>query len=191
MLSHWPRFLEIVRGASQFLNTTTFYGHNDADLLQLGNGDLKDLKKARSYFALWAVMKSPLLLATNITTLVNEHADVVEVIKNPYLHAFNQDDEHGGPALPFNWTDHKEVPQFWKGPLMFDNMNGLLVLMLNVDKGTKEMGFNYTQLGLAESAKYGVVDAWNQSLVAQCQTSLQYSVPVEGNDTAVYFVKPC
>ena len=39
-------------------------GHfNDADMLEVGNGDLT-LAEQRSHFALWCIMKSPLILGT-------------------------------------------------------------------------------------------------------------------------------
>lgn len=43
---------------------TDFYGRNDMDMLQLGNGDLS-IDEAKAHFTAWALMKSTLLIGTD------------------------------------------------------------------------------------------------------------------------------
>jgi hypothetical protein len=63
-------------------------GHyNDADMLEVGNGDLT-LAEQRSHFALWCVMKSPLLIGADARTLPRES---LAILTNEGLIAINQD----------------------------------------------------------------------------------------------------
>jgi alpha-galactosidase len=50
---------------SFLMNTVGFWGHSDADMLQIGNGNLT-LPESRYHFALWAAMKSPLIIGTAV-----------------------------------------------------------------------------------------------------------------------------
>ena len=68
-------------------------------MLEVGNGDLT-LEECRSHFAFWAIMKSPLLIGTNLVNLSQEHTDILQ---NKYLIAFNQDPVIGKPAAPYKW----------------------------------------------------------------------------------------
>lgn len=45
-------------------------------------------------------MKTPLLIGTDLTNLSQQNIDLW---KNPYLLAFNQDDVYGAPATPYKW----------------------------------------------------------------------------------------
>eukprot|EP00040_Diaphanoeca_grandis_P031936 m.192325 g.192325 ORF g.192325 m.192325 type:complete len:645 (-) comp32461_c0_seq1:111-2045(-) len=63
-------------------------GHyNDADMLEIGNGPLT-IAEQRSHFALWCVMKSPLIIGADVRAL---SADSLAILKNPHLIAINQD----------------------------------------------------------------------------------------------------
>lgn len=49
------------------LNSIGFYGHNDMDMMEIGNGALT-LQEQRTHFAAWAFLKSPILLGTDVST---------------------------------------------------------------------------------------------------------------------------
>ena len=76
-----------------------FWGHNDPDMLEVGNGDLT-IEERRSHFAFWAIMKAPLLIGTNLVNITQEN---IEILQNKYLLAFNQDPVIGKPAQPYKW----------------------------------------------------------------------------------------
>ena len=57
--------MPIVNHASFFTHTTNFWGHNDYDMLEVGNGDLT-IEENRSHFAIWAALKSPLIIGTPV-----------------------------------------------------------------------------------------------------------------------------
>lgn len=63
-------------------------GHfNDPDMLQIGNGDLT-LEEQRSHFGLWAITKSPLLLASDIRRLSQQQ---LAILSNRAIIGVNQD----------------------------------------------------------------------------------------------------
>ena len=59
----------------------------DPDMLEVGNGDLT-LDEQKTHFALWVIVKSPLLLGMDLRTISNESLDVV---KNKHLIRLHQD----------------------------------------------------------------------------------------------------
>jgi alpha-galactosidase len=59
----------------------------DPDMLEVGNGDLTD-DENRAHFSLWCIVKAPLLLGMDLTTLSNE---TVAIISNANLIRINQD----------------------------------------------------------------------------------------------------
>jgi hypothetical protein len=67
---------------------------NDLEMMQLGNGDFvaeegaAALARARAHMTMWAVMKSPLVLSTNLSTL---GPDTLRVAMNPLALRANQD----------------------------------------------------------------------------------------------------
>ena len=50
---------------TEILNYVDFYSHNDMDMMEIGNGELS-IYEQRTHFAVWAFMKSPILLGTNV-----------------------------------------------------------------------------------------------------------------------------
>lgn len=64
-------------------------GHfNDADMLEVGNGDLT-VPEQRSHFALWCLMKSPLIIGADVRAIP---AASMAILNNRALIAVNQDD---------------------------------------------------------------------------------------------------
>ena len=49
----------------QHLSSIDFWAHNDMDMMEIGNGNLT-IPEQRSHFAIWAFMKSPILLGTDV-----------------------------------------------------------------------------------------------------------------------------
>lgn len=114
---------------------------NDADMLEVGNQvALHDIVGARSHFSLWCIMKSPLILGTDITSK-HYTADAHNILANPEAIAINQDPlglqafvvwksskglESAKPKLP-------PVPlqSVWAGPL---EGGAFTALLLNMEK---------------------------------------------------------
>jgi alpha-galactosidase len=157
----WARVAEIMNENSFLLNSVNFWGHNDADMLEIGNGNLT-AAESRSHFAFWAVMKSPLIIGTALDSLAS---DKVALLKNTALLAFHQDSKFGGPATPYkwgtnpNWTFNATNPaEYWSG----QSKAGTLVLALNTldNNAWREIKWaEVPQLKRAGSS-FEVTDVW-------------------------------
>jgi alpha-galactosidase len=95
----------------------------------VGNG--LSIEQEHSHFALWAMMKGPLLMGTDLTNLTQEQIDILQ---NKYLLAFNQDPIVGKPARPYKWginpdyTFNSTYPaMYWSGT----SSNGTMVALFN------------------------------------------------------------
>ncbi|KAL1637923.1 hypothetical protein SLS56_000480 [Neofusicoccum ribis] len=183
----WPRILEILNENSFYLNNVDFWGHGDADMLEVGNGNLT-LAEARSHFSLWAAMKSPLLIGTALDTLSEEN---VEVMLNEYLLAFHQDPVFGAPAMPYKWGtnpdwtfDPERPAEYWAG----ESTNGTLVLVLNTDETAVEKTASWAEVPeLDEDGTYQVIDVWTGEALGCTEDGV--TVTVGAHDTAAFLVQ--
>lgn len=66
MVADWTRISEIANENSFKMNYVGFWGHPDPDMLEVGNGNLTAAEN-RAHFALWAIMKSPLIIGTAVS----------------------------------------------------------------------------------------------------------------------------
>lgn len=160
---YWARVAEILNENAFYTHATGFWGHNDADMLEVGNGNLT-LAETRSHFAFWAAMKSPLLIGTNLANLSSEN---VEILKNFHLLAFNQDPVHGDPAMPYRWGvnpdwtfDPAHPAEYWSGSFT----GGTLVLMLNSNDGTEMRKTTWDEIPqlMGKGKAFMVKDVWSQ-----------------------------
>jgi len=185
---YWSRVAEILNENSFDLDYVDFWGHNDPDMLEVGNGNLT-FAESRSHFALWAAMKSPLIIGTDLAVLPQ---NLTNVLLNPYLIAFNQDPVVGKPAMPYkwgvnpDWTFNATNPaEYWAG----DSSNGTMVLLLNtLSGGLRTMKARWAEIpGLKSNASYHVVDVWTGTSLG-CLAG-GYNASVASHDTAVLLVQ--
>ncbi|KAG6919034.1 hypothetical protein DXG01_009744 [Tephrocybe rancida] len=114
---NWSRITQILNNASFIGDYTTFYAHNDLDMLENGNGALT-LEEQRSHFTAWAFAKSPLLIGTDFSQLSE---DSIAILTNPEIIAVNQDIAIGEPLKPFFWGKNPDgtwdpsfPAQYWR-----------------------------------------------------------------------------
>lgn len=184
----WDSVTHILNLNSFKLNSVGFWGHNDADMLEVGNGDLT-VAETRTHFALWAAMKSPLLIGTDLSQLSQDN---INLLKNKHLLAFNQDKVYGGPATPYkwginpDWTYNSTYPaEFWAGP----STKGHLVLMVNTLNETVTKEAKWSEIPGLSAGHYEVRDVWSDKSLG-CLSS--YKAAVAAHDTAVILVgKKC
>lgn len=146
------------------------------------------VQETRSHFAMWAIMKAPLLMGTVLTNLSQTN---VEILQNRYLLAFNQDPVYGKPAQPYkwginpDWTFNRTNPaEYWSG----GSTNGTIVAMMNTLENTRTMTANFSEIPqLKSGASYEVVNAWTGESMG-CRSS-SVDMEVEGHDTAVLMVQ--
>ncbi|KAF1996368.1 glycoside hydrolase family 27 protein [Amniculicola lignicola CBS 123094] len=181
----WPRILEILNQNSFYLNNVDFWGHSDADMLEVGNG--LSIHQSRSHFALWAAMKSPLLIGCDLETVKGEE---VAILKNEYLLAFNQDEYVGPPAKPYkwgtnpDWTFNASFPaEFWSG----DSSRGVLVLLFNPYETSRVKQALWEEIPELKGGRYwDVVEVWTGREIGCIDGG--FDIEVEGHDTAAFLV---
>ncbi|ORY13416.1 glycoside hydrolase superfamily [Clohesyomyces aquaticus] len=176
----WGRIVDILNQNSFYLNNVDFWGHSDADMLEVGNG--LTIQESRSHFALWAAMKSPLLIGTDLARI--DPAEL-EVLKNKYLIAFSQDAKYGAPAKPYkwgtnpDWTFNASFPaEYWSGA----STAGTLVLIFNPYGESKNKTAVWKEIPeLSKGGSYQVTDIWSGKQLGCVKGELK--VEVEGHDT--------
>ncbi|THG95884.1 hypothetical protein EW026_g5838 [Hermanssonia centrifuga] len=161
--AQWDALMNIVNFNSFITSATDFYGRNDLDMLQLGNGGLT-FDEAKSHFTSWALMKSPLLIGTNLSAIT---PDILGILTNHEILAINQDPVEGTSISPFrwginpDWTSNSTHPaQFWSGP----SQNGTVVMLLNTLDEPANMFFNLTESPWIRAGRqYSVRDLWTHT----------------------------
>lgn len=157
---NWDSLANIINFNSFITTATDFSGRNDLDMLQLGNGGLT-FDEAKSHFTAWALMKSPLLIGTNLSAIT---PDILGILKNTEVLAINQDPAEGTSISPFrwgvnpDWTSNSTHPaQYWSGP----SQNGTVVMLLNTLDEPASMTFNLTESPWIRAGRqYSVRDLW-------------------------------
>lgn len=184
---NWPAVLRIINENSFKMNSVNFWGHNDADMLEIGNGDLT-YAESRSHFAFWAAMKSPLLIGTDLTKISQQNVDI---LTNSYLLAFSQDDVYGQPATPYKWGtnqnwffDPSHPAEYWAGP----SQAGYLVLILNPTNGPVTRDAVWAEIPGLEDCGHKVTNVWDGTVSAECAAG-NVTISIESaHDTAVLLV---
>lgn len=152
-------------------------------MLEVGNGILTDAEK-RTHFALWAMMKAPLLIGTDITKL-SDHD--VSLLQNQRLIAFNQDPVYGKGAGPYkwginpDWTFNSTFPaQYWSG----ESVNGTMVAMFNPLNETTKMTADFSEIPSLEAGGcYETTEIFNGTSLGCKESGVE--VEVGAHDTAV------
>lgn len=181
----WPRVLSLFNQNSFYMNYVDFWGHADADMLEVGNG--LTVQESRTHFAFWAAMKSPLLIGTDMAKITNES---IAILKNKYLLAFSQDQMYGKPATPYkwgtnpDWTFNASFPaEYWSGT----SSQGTLVLMFNPFSDTRNKTADFKEIPQLKSKQsYRFRNIWTGQDLGCIESKLE--VPVEGHDTAGFMV---
>jgi alpha-galactosidase len=130
-------------------------------MLEIGNGI--SIPESRTHFALWAAMKSPLLIGTDLSRF-NEQDTEIQILKNRHLLAFNQDPNIGEPAKPYKWGtnpdwtfDDAHPPEYWSG----SSTAGTLALVANTDEVPRNKTIKFTEIPeLVVGRTYRAIDVW-------------------------------
>lgn len=110
----------------------------DADLLEVGNSGMTFDEQA-THFAAWAMLKSALMISTDVTKL---SASTANVLLNKDLIAINQDTLGQPIRLVQRWTNDRDV---WVGSLA----NGdKAVLVVDLSNKTRTLSVDFSTLGI-------------------------------------------
>lgn len=87
IIDYWPDILRIIDENSQYSKFSGPNGWNDADMLQVGNGNMT-IEEYRTHFTMWAMMASPLIAGNDIR---NMSSDIRNTLTNKDVIAIDQD----------------------------------------------------------------------------------------------------
>tara|TARA_B110000208_G_scaffold184375_1_gene238192 strand:- start:180 stop:1181 length:1002 start_codon:yes stop_codon:yes gene_type:complete len=175
-------------------------GWNDPDMLQVGNlgkpgqqgpPSLFPDAEGRTQFALWCIIKAPLLIGTALVTMTDA---TLATLTNAAAIAVNQDAlgeqavlrKDGGwvPNQPRPTTNAAYGFQIWSGAL---SNNGAAALLANLD-GNASRAITFEQADLPASrtatAKWDIVEAFTGSKVSG--VVLPHTVTVPPHDVAMW-----
>jgi len=161
--ANWGSVMDILNQNSFITWASDFYGHNDMDILEVGNGELT-YEEAKTHFTAWALLKSPLLVSTDLPTITDE---TLTILKNEEIIAINQDPVVGTSISPFrwglnpDWTSNSTHPaQYWSG----ESENGTVIMLLNTLDEPADLAFNFTESPwLRAGRQYSVRDLWTHT----------------------------
>jgi len=175
----WSSISSIISQNVPHLSSVDFFAHNDMDMMEIGNGNLTT-QEQRSHFAMWAALKSPILLGTNLDNLSDEQ---FSIITNAELLAFSQDDSTGKPALPFG-TATTSPPEFYAGA----SVKGMHVFVLNTGSAAANKTITFSDVPGLGSGSFLVHDMWAGSDVGTFENS--FTALVDTHDTGAWLVTP-
>ena len=184
----WDNVVRILNINSFKMHHTNFWGRNDADMLEIGNG--LNEAESRSHFAFWAAMKSRLLIGADVSKLNDGQ---LGILKNKFLLDFNQDNVFGAPAMPYrwgtnlDWTFNASWPaQYWSG----QSKAGTLVVLFNPGEKSMNMAANLTEIPGWNGKPHKATDVWAGKEIGCIQRGLTASI--QPHDTAVLlFTEEC
>ena len=163
--------MNIINKAAFYLNKGQPGAWNDLDMLEVGNGGMTD-EEYKAHFTLWAVVKSPLIIGTDVRYL---NTSAYTIYMNPAVIAINQD-PLGSPVVR-QWryyVDDKdqygqgEISMF-SGPLYGNNQ---VVVLLNAGNSDRMMNATLADIfvdsGGARAAgaalTYDLFDLWGNRM---------------------------
>lgn len=137
------------------------------DILEVGNTGLGTppgnltYDEAKSHFTAWALLKSPLIIGTDLTKATTETLDI---LSNRDLIKINQDPNVGQSFSPFRWgvnpdyVSNASYPaEYWSG----NSSYGVVFMILNNQDTAQEMFFNLTESwAIRAGRQYSVYDMW-------------------------------
>lgn len=157
--------MAIINEASFLWWAPDFYGHDDMDMLEVGNdgigtppGNLT-YEEEKSHFTAWALLKSPLFIGTDLTKASKQS---LEIFGNRDLIKINRDPNVGESISPFRWGVNADYSfnathpaEYWSG----NSSYGVVFMVLNSQDTAKQMNFNLTESRAVRAGRqYSVYD---------------------------------
>ncbi|KAJ3561748.1 hypothetical protein NP233_g10006 [Leucocoprinus birnbaumii] len=160
---HWDAVRSIIHQNSFVSWAADFYGYNDLDLLEVGNGDLT-IAEQKTHFTAWALLKSPLVISTDLSTATKE---TIEILTNKELIAIHQDPVVGTSVTPFRWglgpdwqNNYTTPAEYWSG----ETQDGTVFMLINDLDTPADMFFSLTESPWIRAGRqYSVRDLWTHT----------------------------
>merc|ERR1711970_829572 len=153
------------------------HGWNYPDGLFVGKGGMTDTEY-RTMFALWCLVKSPLMLGTDLTTITRE-SEAYKIITNERLLAINQDilgiqgqcvkdccshGSLGGLTSPYTCHHFKHSWQVWAGPL---SGGAFVVVVVNRFDKEESITMDWSADAAIPPGPYQLENLWSGDLMGE------------------------
>ncbi|RPD75352.1 glycoside hydrolase family 27 protein [Lentinus tigrinus ALCF2SS1-7] len=157
----WSSIADAINTNSFISWASDYYGHNDMDYLQIGQGGLT-FEEEKTHFTAWAFLKSPLIINTDLSKISKQD---LSILMNDEIIAVNQDPVVGKAVTPFRWgsdpnywtSDPARPAQYWSG----ETQNGTVFMLINTFDAPATMFFNLTESPYIRAGRqYSVRDLW-------------------------------
>ncbi|KAG7286441.1 hypothetical protein NEMBOFW57_008751 [Staphylotrichum longicolle] len=183
----WSALSDIINRASFIASETRFYARNDLDMLEVGNtnqgtppGNLT-YDEAKAHFTAWALLKSPLLIGSDMEAASKE---TLEILENKDILKINQDPNVGESIVPFRWGtnpdytwDPAHPAEYWTG----NSSYGVVFMVLNSHDTPQQMSFNLTESWAIRAGRvYSVYDMWSHTNNGTAYRSISLTLPPHG-----------
>ncbi|GLJ35494.1 hypothetical protein SUGI_0713760 [Cryptomeria japonica] len=155
-------------------------GWNDADVLQIGRmGPSLTIEEYRSQFSIWALMKAPLIITTDLR---NASKETLQILGNKEVIDVNQD-SLGVQGKKVSKQGDLEV---WAGPL---SNKRVTVALWNRGNSTASITAKWKDIGLSSKTVVQARDLWAHSYLS---TSLKGSLTssVDSHVCKMYVLTP-
>jgi len=168
---YWSAIAAIIDQVSFQYWASGLYGHNDMDILEVGNtgqgtppGNMT-YEETKSHFTAWALMKSPLIIGTDVA---NATQQTIDILGNRDLIKINQDPNVGESISPFRWgvnpdfvSNSTHPAEYWSG----NSSYGVVLMILNSQDRPAQMAFNLTESwAIRAGRQYHVYDMWQHKM---------------------------
>lgn len=144
-------------------------GWNDADMLEVGNGDLSPAQQ-RSHFVLWVLLKSPLLIGTDLSLL---DTDALNLLRNKELIAIHRDEL--GVAGELIW---KQGPREIYSVILADGSRAVVFFNRQfIDYTPIYVTVTWSELGLPQNSEASVRNVLDHQDMGVVCGNLTVAVP--------------
>jgi len=171
----WSFITSAINTAVAHASYNTFYAFGDMDMMEIGNGALT-IQEQRTHFGAWIMMKSPIILGTDLSKL---SSDQVAILKNPELLAFHQDQTVAASATPYTTGS---PPEFYSGK----SSKGTHVFVINTGSATANKVITFSAVPGLGTGNFKVHDMWTGKDIGTFSGS--YTVSLASHDFAAFLV---
>jgi len=145
---------------------------NDADMLEVGNGEFTDQTNARSHFTMWCIMAAPLIAGNDIRSATPQ---TLAILSNPEAIAVDQDPA-GEQGVRVGGTPGST--EVWSKPLGYDFTTKAVALF---NRTTNAASITCTWSNLAfQNGPATVRDLWAHADLGTFMNSFTANVPGQG-----------
>ena len=137
-------------------------------MLEVGNGGMTNVEY-QTHFAMWAFLKAPLIIGTDITQMSNE---TFTILTNSEIIAINQDKL--GASVSRVWTDSTGNLQIWAGPIV----GGVAAIFYNAGNSTANITGDFSIMNVGGLVK--VRDLINHQDLGNFNKSITLTVVSHG-----------